>query len=298
MPMNEENARGEYSYEPARETVDYIRDRAGDFAPLSAIVLGSGLGEVAEGVEARLALNGQSIPNWPVSTAPGHAGRLVLGKIEGRPVILLQGRVHYYEGYSMRAVTFPTRVLGMLGVRQYVGTNASGGIDPGFNAGDIVAVTDHINLMGANPLSGPTEERWNVRFPDMSHAYSPRLLGLLDRAAWEAGVELKRGVYAAFMGPSFETPAEVRMARTLGAGLAGMSTVPEVIVANAMGMETAVLSCVANKAAGLSESPLTQEEVLDVMKGTARSLLNVLRALMRALNSADSEADSENGGNS
>ena len=287
MRMADENARDKFSFERAREALEYIRDRSGNFQPGTAIVLGSGLGDVAGSVEDPVSLSGRDIPNWPVSTAPGHAGRLIFGKIEGRPVVLLQGRVHFYEGLSMRAVTFPTRVLGMMGVKQYIATNAAGGIAGGLQAGDIAAVTDHINLMGDNPLIGPDELRWNVRFPDMSHAYSPRLIGLLDRAARSAGVELKRGVYAAFMGPSFETPAEVRMARTLGADLAGMSTVPEVIVANAMGMEVAVLSCVANKAAGLSEIPLTQEEVLEVMKDTARSLFNVLRGLMRELNSED-----------
>ena len=206
-----------------------------------------------------------------------------MGTLEGCPVILLQGRVHCYEGYSMQDVTFPVRVLGMMGVRQYVATNASGGVNPELAPGDIAAVRDHINLMGANPLVGPSEPRWNVRFPDMTHAYSPRLLELLDRAAAGAGLTLKRGVYAAFMGPSYETPAEVRMARTLGADLVGMSTVPEVIVANAMGMETAVLSCVANRASGMGDEHLTEEEVLRVMAESSRSLALLIRGLMRAL---------------
>ncbi|MFC2593912.1 MAG: purine-nucleoside phosphorylase, partial [Fretibacterium sp.] len=179
--------------------------------------------------------------------------------------------------------TFPVRVLGMMGVRQYVATNASGGVNPELAPGDIVAVRDHINLMGANPLVGPHEPRWNVRFPDMTHAYSPRLLELLDRSAAGAGLVLKRGVYAAFMGPSYETPAEVRMARALGADLVGMSTVPEVIVASSMGMETAVLSCVANKAAGMGDEHLTEEEVLRVMAESSRSLALLIRGLVRAL---------------
>ena len=275
------------SYEQSLEAADYVWKRAEGFHPLTAIVLGSGLGEVAENVEDPIVLGGQEIPNWPVSTAPGHAGRFIMGKLGKRPVIVLQGRVHYYEGYSLQAVTFSTRVLGMMGIRQYIATNASGGINEAFDAGDIIAVTDHLNLMGANPLSGPMERRWNSRFPDMSHAYSSRLLSLMDRAGKNAGIELKHGVYAAFSGPSFETPAEVRMARTLGADLAGMSTVPEIIVANAMGMECGVLSCVANKAAGLSPNPLTQEEVLDTMTKTARSLFEVISALMVELNSED-----------
>mgnify|MGYP000893051357 CR=1 FL=1 len=274
-------------YERAVRALEHLRRAAGGFEPLTAVVLGSGLGSVADEVEDARILNAAEIPGWPVSTAPGHAGRVVMGTLAGRPVILLQGRVHYYEGYAMREITFPVRVLGMMGVRQYVATNASGGVDPDFAPGDIVAVRDHINLMGDNPLIGGHEPRWNVRFPDMTHAYSPRLLEILDRVATGAGLSLKRGVYAAFMGPSYETPAEVRMARILGADLVGMSTAPEVIVANAMGMETAVLSCVANKAAGMGDEHLTEEDVLQVMAGSSRSLALLIRALMRALTSDD-----------
>ena len=275
------------AYDRAVRALDSIRRAAGSFEPATAVVLGSGLGSVADEVEDARVLSAAEIPGWPVSTAPGHAGRVVMGRLEGRPVILLQGRVHYYEGYAMRDITFPVRVLGMMGVRQYVATNASGGVDPDFAPGDIVAVRDHINLMGANPLIGSHEPRWGVRFPDMTRAYSPRLLEMLDRAAAGAGLSLKRGVYAAFMGPSYETPAEVRMARVLGADLVGMSTVPEVIVANAMGMETAVLSCVANKAAGMGDEHLTEEDVLRVMAGSSRSLALLIRALMRVLASDD-----------
>ena len=274
-------------YDRAMKALDCLCRAAGDFKPRAAVVLGSGLGSVADEVEDARILSAAEIPGWPLSTAPGHAGRVVMGTLEGCPVILLQGRVHCYEGYSMQDVTFPVRVLGMMGVRQYVATNASGGVDPDFAPGDIVAVRDHINLMGSNPLIGSHEPRWGVRFPDMTRAYSPRLLEMLDRAAAGAGLSLKRGVYAAFMGPSYETPAEVRMARVLGADLVGMSTVPEVIVANAMGMETAVLSCVANKAAGMGDERLTEEDVLRVMAGSSRSLALLIRALMRVLASDD-----------
>ena len=270
-------------YDRAMKALDCLCRAAGDFKPRAAVVLGSGLGSVADEVEDARILSAAEIPGWPLSTAPGHAGRVVMGMLEGCPVILLQGRVHCYEGYSMREVTFPVRVLGMMGVRQYVATNASGGVNPELVPGDIAAVRDHINLMGANPLVGPSEPRWNVRFPDMTHAYSPRLLELLDMAAAGAGLTLKRGGYAAFMGPSYETPAEVRMARTLGADLVGMSTVPEVIVANAMGMETAVLSCVANRASGMGDEHLTEEEVLRVMAESSRSLALLIRGLLRAL---------------
>ena len=270
-------------YDRAARALEHIRCAAGDFKPRVAVVLGSGLGSVADEVEDARILSAAEIPGWPRSTAPGHAGRVVMGTLEGCPVILLQGRVHCYEGYSMQDVTFPVRVLGMMGVRQYVATNASGGVNPELAPGDIAAVQDHINLMGANPLVGPSEPRWNVRFPDMTHAYSPRLLELLDRAAAGAGLTLKRGVYVAFMGPSYETPAEVCMARTLGADLVGMSTVPEVVVANAMGLETAVLSCVANRASGMGDEHLTEEEVLRVMAESSRSLALLIRGLVRAL---------------
>lgn len=270
-------------YDRAMKALDCLCRAAGDFKPRAAVVLGSGLGSVADEVEDARILSAAEIPGWPLSTTPGHAGRVVMGVLEGCPVILLQGRVHCYEGYSMREVTFPVRVLGMMGVRQYVATNASGGVNPELVPGDIAAVRDHINLMGANPLVGPSEPRWNVRFPDMTHAYSPRLLELMDMAAAGAGLTLKRGVYAAFMGPSYETPAEVRMARTLGADLVGMSTVPEVVVANAMGMETAVLSCVANRASGMGDEHLTEEEVLRVMAESSRSLALLIRGLLRAL---------------
>ena len=271
------------NYERATEALMYIQRRAGDFRPLTAIVLGSGLGAVADIVEEPLVLSAVDIPWWPTSTAPGHAGRIILGKIEGRSIAMLQGRVHYYEGHPMETVTFPVRVMGMMGVRQYVATNASGGVAERLRPGDIVAVEDHINLMGTNPLIGRPEPRWNVRFPDMCYAYSARLTSLLESSADELGIELGRGVYAAFTGPSYETPAEVRAARTLGADLVGMSTVPEVIVACAMGIETAVLSCVANKAAGLSDEDLTEEAVLDVMAGISDRIAALLRSLMRRL---------------
>ena len=222
-------------YDKAQEAVEFIKAKIKDRQVLTAIVLGSGLGQASgsQADEDEIIINAADIPNWPVSTAPGHAGRLIFKNIEGRGIVILQGRVHYYEGYSMQEVTFPTRVVCMLGIKEYIATNASGGISHWLQSGDIVAVTDHINLMGANPLRGKNEARWNVRFPDMTHAYSKRLLDLMERAASLSGVHnLKRGVYAAFAGPSFETPAEVKMAKILGADLAGMSTVPEIIVAN------------------------------------------------------------------
>ena len=271
-------------YERVQEALEYLKSAAGGFQPKTAVVLGSGLGNVSGKIHDPLVIDAKDIPHWPRSTAPGHAGKVVLGKIQGRPVALLQGRVHYYEGYDMKAVTFSTRVLGMWGVEQYVGTNASGAVDARLKPGDMVLIEDHLNYMGANPLIGVAEPRWNVRFPDMTHAYSPRLLDLCEKAALPEGVDTQRGVYIAFSGPSYETPAEIRMARVLGASVVGMSTVPEVIVSNAMGMETAVISCVANLAAGMSDAMLTEKEVLSAMDRASGSMGALICGLIKQLN--------------
>ena len=267
-----------YDYEDALEALNFLQKFI-SYTPKTAIVSGSGLGDIAEMIEDKIVIDANEIPNWPSSTAPGHAGKIIAGKIFGREVILLQGRVHYYEGYSMKAVTFATRVLAMLGVTEYIATNASGAINQSYKSGDIIAVRDHINLMGDNPLIGTNEDRWNVRFPDMSRVYDLTLRERLKE------LNLQEGVYAAFTGPSFETPAEVKMARILGADLAGMSTVPEVIVANAMGLRVCVLSCVANMAAGISpNSTLTAQEVLDNMKVASQKLATIITKLIQSLN--------------
>ncbi|MDR1648733.1 MAG: purine-nucleoside phosphorylase [Synergistaceae bacterium] len=273
-------------FENVMEAVQYIQAETGSFKPKTAVVLGSGLGGVADAVACPQVIDTKNIPHWPHSTAPGHAGQVILGKIANRPVILLKGRVHYYEGYGMKDVVFSTRVLGMLGVKQYIATNASGGIGASLDVGDIVLVNDHINYMGINPLRGPTEPRWNERFPDMSHVYSPFLLELCESAASRLGIATSRGVYIAFSGPTYETPAEIRMARLLGAAVVGMSTVPEVVVANAMGMENTVISCVANKAAGLGgleDEKLTEEEVLTAMGVAAVRVGALVCALIESI---------------
>ena len=267
-----------YNYEHALDAVKYLQQFF-DAPPKTAIVAGSGLGAVADILDAKAVIDVHDVPNWPSSTAPSHAGKILAGTIDGRACVILQGRVHYYEGCSMKAVTFPVRVLGMLGVREYIATNAAGAINTSYNPGDIIAVRDHINLMGTNPLIGPNDSRWNVRFPDMASAYDRKILAYL------AELGLKQGVYAAFMGPSFETPAEVRMAGILGADLAGMSTVPEIITANAMGMRCACLSCVANMASGIEpDKALTAEEVLDNMKEHSGELADILVKLIHKLN--------------
>ena len=267
-----------YNYEDALESLHYIQKFI-TAPPEIAIVAGSGLGRIADMISEKVIINAEDIPNWPGSTAPSHAGKIILGKISGRNVLLRQGRLHHYEGYSLKAVTFPTRIIGMLGVKVYIATNASGAINTSYSSGEIIAIRDHINLMGANPLTGPNDDRWNARFPDMSHAYDRKILAILE------GYGLKTGVYAAFSGPSFETPAEIRMAGILGADLAGMSTVPEVITANAMGMRVAGLSCVANMAAGIEpDKILTAQEVFDTMHETSEHLAALIIKLIGSLN--------------
>ena len=236
--------------------------------PVLGIILGSGLGRFAEHVENASTIAYEDIPGWPVSTVEGHSGKLVLGTIGAVPVAVMQGRVHAYEGYSMDQVTFPTRVLRLLGCAGLIVTNAAGGINRSYGEGTLVAISDHINLTGTNAAAGPNDARFSLRegtglrFFDMSAAYSPRLRALAAAEAKRRGTALAEGVYLAVLGPSFETPAEIRAFRTLGADLVGMSTVHEVIVARHMGMEVLGISLVTNMAAGVSDRLLNHEEVM------------------------------------
>ena len=236
-----------------------------DLAPAVGVVLGSGLAGLADRLERAVVIPYEEIPYFPVSRVAGHPGRLVIGELrEGGaavPIAAMQGRVHGYEGWTAEDVAFGARVLCRLGVRALLVTNAAGGVNPSFAPGDLVRIVDHLNLSGQNPLAGENDERLGPRFPDMSDAYDARLGALLDEAAEAAGVPLRRGVYACLAGPSYETPAEVRMLRVLGADLVGMSTVPEVIAARHMGVPVAGISVVTNPAAGLSRTPLSHEEV-------------------------------------
>ena len=245
----------------------FLKACFGGLVPRIGIVLGSGLGAVADVIPNPAIVPYSEIPHFPQSTVEGHSGRLAAGRIGGVPVVVMQGRVHYYEGYSPQQVTFPMRVLGALGIRAVVLTNAAGAIAESYRIGDLVALRDHINLMGFNPLVGPNEPRFGfhpgagLRFFDMTEAYSQRLRSLAQQAAAAEGFPLQEGVYLAVSGPSFETPAEIRAFRTLGATLVGMSTVPETIVARHMGIEVLAISCVTNLAAGLGFKPLSHEEV-------------------------------------
>lgn len=248
--------------------------------PDVVMVLGSGVGDFVRVLKDPISIAYEDIPWWPRSTAPGHVGVLRVGGLGDVSVGVLQGRVHYYEGYSMEEVVFPIRVMGEWGVETLLVTNASGGIDTSYSPGQWVMIEDHINLMGANPLVGPNEDHWGVRFPDMTEAYDRELMERMERAAELVGVKLGRGVYAAMSGPSFETPAEIKMLQRLGASLVGMSTVPEVIAARHMGMRVLGLSCVANYAAGISKTKLTHEEVLREVSRATGDLCRLLPAFL------------------
>jgi purine-nucleoside phosphorylase len=269
----------------------WIRGRA-DARPSAAVVLGSGLGAFAARLEDPAVIPYAEIPEFPVSRVAGHPGRLVLGDVPGPrgpvTVVALQGRVHAYEGWSAPDVAFGVRVVTLLGARVLVVTNAAGGVNPDLAPGDLVRITDHVNLSGVNPLTGPNDERLGTRFPDMTHAYDVRLGEVLDAAAARVGVTLRKGVYACVAGPSYETPAEIRMLRAMGADLVGMSTVPEVIAARHMGVAVAGVSLVANRAAGLAGEPLTHEEVARVASREGERLSAVLAEFLPAAVAAHS----------
>lgn len=240
--------------------VEAIRAQA-TRAPKVGVILGSGLGDFAETLSQKTIIPFAEVPGFPISSVSGHPGRLVFGDLGGAPVVAMQGRVHLYEGYSAQEVAFPARVLCALGIESLVVTNASGGIRSDLAPGDLMMITDHINLSGANPLNGPNDERLGPRFPDMSEAYDPRLRQLLRTTADRLGIELKEGVYVGLSGPSYETPAEIRFLRTVGGDAVGMSTVPEVLVAVHRGVRVAGICCVTNAAAGLGDKPLSHSEV-------------------------------------
>jgi purine-nucleoside phosphorylase len=273
-------------FDQVAEAAAFLKAKLGSLAPHIGIVLGSGLGAVADAIVQPIIIPYAEIPNFPQSTVEGHSGRIVAGQLAGVPVVVLQGRVHFYEGYTASQVTFPMRVLGALGIRAVVLTNAAGGIDENYRVGQLVALADHINLMGFNPLTGANEPRFGfrpgsgLRFFDMTEPYSKVLRTLAQEAAIAEGCEILEGVYLAVSGPSFETPAEIRAFRTLGATLVGMSTVPETIVARHMGIQVLGISCVTNLAAGLGSKPLSHEEVFESGRQVEVRLTRLLERLL------------------
>ena len=261
------------------EAIACIRSKS-RLEPRVAVVLGSGLGAFADELADRVEIPYAEIPSWPRSTAVGHSGKLVLGRLDGLQVAVMAGRSHLYEGYTPAQVTLGVRVLHGLGVESVVFTNAAGGINLSYSQGSLVLITDHINLQGANPLIGPNDDSLGPRFPDMSEAYSTAYRETAHKVAAELGVKLSEGVYAALTGPNYETPAEIRYLRRIGADLVGMSTVPEVIVANYLGMRVLAISCVTNMAAGVLPQKINHEEVLETGRQVRDTLVRFLKALL------------------
>ena len=253
----------QYTFAQYQESVDFIRAKIGSFAPKVAMVLGSGLGFLGDEVEDPICVSYRDIPHFKASTAPGHKGRLVFGTLRGRNVAVMQGRMHHYEGYSYEEVGYAVRVLRLLGCDTLVVTNAAGGVNLDFQAGDLMLITDHIKIFMESPLRGENLPAFGPRFPDASHLYTPALQEVARTAARDLGIPLREGVYMYFPGPQYETPAEVRFARVAGADAVGMSTAPEVIVAGHCGMQVLGFTLVSNLAAGILDQPLSEQEVLD-----------------------------------
>lgn len=255
-------------YEKLQKCYKSIREKT-DFQPKVAIVLGSGLGDYAKDIQVVQEIDYHDIEDFPVSTVPGHAGKFIFGYVDQVPVVCMKGRVHYYEGYEMQDVVLPTRLMGLLGAQILFLTNASGGINENFHAGDFMMITDQISTFVPNPLIGANLEELGTRFPDMSDVYKKDLQEIIRSTAKEHHIPLQEGVYIQFTGPSFESPAEIKMAKTLGADAVGMSTVVEAIAANHMGMKVCGISCVCNLAAGISNNPLTHDEVQEAANKAA-----------------------------
>jgi purine-nucleoside phosphorylase len=278
-----EQAAGTGLYERAEHAARIIRSRTTE-TPRIAIILGSGLGAFADDFENAVSIPYEDITGFPRSTATGHAGRLVIGKIDQVPLMAMQGRVHFYEGYSLEQVTFPIRVFKLLGIKTLILTNASGGVNVQFSQGALMIISDHLNLLGDNPLRGPNDTRFGPRFPDMTAVYSPELQEIVIEEAKALNVEVRRGIYAALAGPSYETPAEIHLMRTLGADAVGMSTVPEAIVARHMDLEVLGISCITNMAAGISDEPINHDDVMATGDRVRETFTQLLRKIVGRIN--------------
>ncbi len=263
-----------------QETADYIKTKFKKQVDIG-MILGSGLGILVDALEEKTVIDYKEVPNFPLSTVEGHAGQLVFGKLENKQVLVMNGRFHYYEGYPIQQVVFPVRVMQLLGIKNLIVTNAAGGINHAFSAGDLMIIQDHINLMGVNPLLGPNEDQFGPRFPDMSEAYNPGLRKIAEKVAKELKVEYRKGVYAGLSGPSYETPAEVKYLRYIGADAVGMSTVPEVIVANQGGMKVLGISCITNMAAGVLPQKLNHDEVMETANRVRDKFIKLVQGIIR-----------------
>ena len=261
------------------KTVEYLRNIT-EGTPEIAIILGSGLGRLADFIEGRQEISYEEIPNFPATTVPGHEGKLIFGRLGGRYVVAMKGRFHYYEGHDMGVVIYPIRVFGMMGIKNLMVTNAAGGVNTDFKPGDLMLIKDHIGFFAENPLRGENLDDLGPRFPDMSAAYDRSLQKLAMVCAERVGIDLKNGVYSYCKGPSFESPAEIKALRILGADAVGMSTVPEVIVARHMGMRVLGISCITNMAAGILDQPLTHEEVMETGKSVEKKFSSLVREIV------------------
>lgn len=269
-------------YERIQESANYIKSKINNI-PEIGLILGSGLGVLGDEIENAIAIKYDEIPNFPVSTVEGHSGQLVIGNLEGKVVIAMQGRFHFYEGYSMDKVTFPVRVMKELGISTIIVTNAAGGANKTYNPGDLMIIRDHINLSGHHPLIGTNDSKLGVRFPDMSTAYTPKYRELAKQCAKDVGIDVQEGVYTFFSGPTYETPAEVKMAQILGSDAVGMSTVPEVIVARHSNLDVIGISCITNMAAGILDQPLNHEEVIETTQKVKSQFLSLVKSIVNKL---------------
>jgi purine-nucleoside phosphorylase len=269
-------------WEQVEEAASDIRSRCRTL-PETAIVLGSGLGDFSDRLLDAISTPYTSLPHWPEANVIGHSGHLVIGTVAGKRIAALSGRVHLYEGHDLATVVFPTRVMARLGVKRFILTNAAGGINAAFAKGGLMIIDDHINMLGSNPLIGPNDDRFGPRFPDMSEVYSKRLRDIADEAARAKGVPVSHGVYVAVHGPSYETPAEIRFYRKIGADAIGMSTVPEAIAARHMGLEVLGISCISNTAAGILQEPIVHDEVIATMQRIRSSFILLIEGIIERL---------------
>ncbi len=265
-----------------KKTLNFIKEKTHDFNPDTAMILGSGLGSFADEFEGdRLLFN--DIPDFEKTNVDGHKGQLVFAEIEGHKTVIMQGRYHFYEGYSLDKVVYPIKVFKNLGVKNLIVTNAAGSTSKDFQIGDLMLITDHINMMGVDPLRGANDEELGTRFPDMSEIYKKDFIAIAERAAFELGIKIRKGVYCAKSGPSYETPAEINMLKIIGADAVGMSTVPETIVANYCGIGVLGISCLTNYAAGVNSSPLSHAEVIETSDRVKTNFVNILWAILKKM---------------
>lgn len=265
-----------------QETVSYIRTKT-SAKPKIGVILGSGLGSFVKDVDVEITLPYKEIPHFSPPTVEGHSGNLIFGKIDGQAIVILQGRNHYYEGHSMESVVFPTRTLAMLGIETLILTNSAGGFGENMQAGDFMVIEDHINLMGTNPLMGPNIKELGPRFPDMTEAYDKRLVKIMEQVLQKQGTTYHKGIYCGVSGPTYETPAEVRYLKLIGGKAVGMSTVPESIAANHLGLRVAALSCITNLAAGISSQKLSHNEVTETAQRVEQQFCSFLREFVSAI---------------